>query len=197
MENLKKQKIIMQAKLRQKEDQITNLNKKIRELQIALKEGGSSKSLESRIKELEEELTRSKKINKSLRTEANSLAEELEQTKKALNEAKKVASTIDNQISPSGIDAESEVSKEELEYLKAQLVRKDEIIARLTEQLEMISPDALDRASGSYMKIRQLNAKIRELKAQVDVAKKSEAAMKERLLELQRKLAAKEDEFNW
>ncbi len=41
-DNLKKQKIIMQSKLKQKEDKITDLTKRIREMSIAAKSSGAS-----------------------------------------------------------------------------------------------------------------------------------------------------------
>ncbi|MHA1149844.1 MAG: hypothetical protein ACTSR8_16535 [Promethearchaeota archaeon] len=198
VDNLKKQKIIMQAKLKQKEDKITELNRKIRDFQIESKESGSSRDLERRIKELEDDLNRSKKVNQSLRAEANRLVNELEESKKALKSASKVAAT--SSIQPASIpseQAENVPSNEELEYLKTQLIRKDKIISRLNEQLEMINPQTLATAGGSYMKIRQLNSKIRELKSQVELAKKSEASMKERLLELERTKAIDDDLLKW
>ena len=41
----------------------------------------------------------------------------------------------------------------------------------------------------SFLAERKLNAKIRELRSQVELAKKSEANMKQRLIEMQRKLS--------
>ena len=198
VDNLKKQKIIMQAKLKQKEDKITELNKKVREFQIESKESSSSKNLEVRIQELEDDLSRSKNVNQSLRAESNRLASELEETKKELKSASKVKPiSAVKPVSLSGKEKEAAPSSEELEYLKAQLIRKDEIISRLNEQLEMINPQQLASVGGSYMKIRKLNAKIRELKGQVEIAKKSEASMKERLMEFQRQQARDDDLLKW
>lgn len=198
VDNLKKQKIIMQAKLKQKEDKITELNRRVREFQIESKGSGSSKDLENRISALEDDLNRSKKVNQSLRAEANRLSSELEEAKKALKAAPRaVVSPAIQPVSVPSNQTEAAPSSEELEYLKAQLARKDEIISRLNEQLEMIDPQTLATAGGSYMKIRQLNSKIRELKGQVDLAKKSEASMKERLLQLERSKAMDDDLLKW
>ncbi|MHA1292564.1 MAG: hypothetical protein ACTSQJ_07860 [Promethearchaeota archaeon] len=197
---LKKEKIILQAKLKQKEDKITELTKKIRELSIISKEASLPKSLDKKIKMLEDELKRSRKVNKDLRAENSNLLKQIEEMKRikathqpssGISKIQKVS--IPNSTPPSTGGA----NQEEIEYLKNQLLKKDEIISRMSEQIDMLKPENLSAIGSSYMKTRQLNAKIRELRSQLDLAKKSEAAMKERLIEMQRKMALRDEELNW
>lgn len=201
-DNLKKQKIIMQAKLKQKEDKITDLNQKVRELQINAKESGGNQNLAEKIDRIEEEIARSKKVNKQLRSENNRLMKELEETKKELksarqqpkSESKLEAVSVPGQQTQANQEGPS---AEELEYLRGQLQKKDNTISQLTEQLQMINPQQMANVGGSYMKVRKLNAKIRELKGQVELAKKSEASMKERLLQMEREKARDDDLMKW
>lgn len=203
--DLKKSKIIMQAKLKQKEDKITDLTKKLRQLSITSKESSGSKDNDRRIEELEAELNRSRKINKNLRSENESLGQQLIVANKSQPSVPIPASISSPKLEKVSLSGEtgapaptSGIDPEELQYLQQQLGRKDEVIARLTEQIDMMKPENLSQLGGSYMQTRKLNAKIRELKGQVDLSKKSEAAMKERLLEMQRKTSMEKDfSDNW
>jgi len=203
--DLKKSKIIMQAKLKQKEDKITDLSKKVRQLSIASKESSGAKDSSKRIEDLEGELNRSRKINKNLRSENASLTQQLEAAKKAKAAAPSPAAPSVSKLEKVSLAGETSspapaagIDPEEINYLKNQLARKDGIIARLTEQIDMMKPENLSQLGGSYMQTRKLNAKIRELKGQVDLAKKSEASMKERLFEMQRKTSMEKDfSDNW
>jgi len=196
--DLKKSKIIMQAKLKQKEDKITDLSKKVRQLSIASKESSGSKDSDKRIEELEGELNRSRKINQNLRSENISLTKQLEDAKKTISSRASPSSPSTSKLEKVAVSGETSapaggIDPEELKYLQKQLVRKDEIISRLTEQIDMVNPDNLNQLGGSYMKTRRLNAKIRELKSQIELAKKSEASMKGRLMEMQRKTSMEKD----
>ncbi len=200
--DLKKNKIILQAKLKQKEDKITDLNNKLRQLSINAKEAGPSKDLENKIKDLEEELNRSRKVNSDLRTDNSSLEKELADVKKELaskpvvQEGPKLEKVSLPGSSPSSAAASS-VDLEELQYLREQLARKDDIIAKMSEQMEMMRPEQLEQMGSSYMKTRQLNAKIRELKSQLDLVKKSEAEMRQQMMEMNRKMALKDEDLSW
>jgi len=199
--DLKKNKIILQAKLKQKEDKITDLTNKLRELSISSKETGSSKELENKLKETEEELNRSRKVNNDLRTENSRLEKKLTETKKALADKPAIQEAPKlEKVSLPGAEktqASSSLDSEELEYLKAQLARKDQVIAKMSEQMEMMRPEQMAQMGSSFMKTRQLNAKIRELKSQLDRVKKSEADMKARMMEMNRKMALKDEELSW
>ena len=199
--DLKKNKIILQAKLKQKEDKITDLNNKLRQLSINVKETAPSKDLENKVVELENELQRSRKVNKDLRAENSSLEKQLSDAEKSLaskpvvHEGPKLEKiSLPGTTQPAA--SAPAVDLEELEYLRGQLSRKDDIIARLSEQLESMSPEQLGQGS-SYMKTRQLNAKIRELKSQLDLVKKSEAEMRLQLMDMNRKMALRDEELNW
>jgi chromosome segregation ATPase len=201
LSDLKKNKIILQAKLKQKEDKITDLSDKLRQLSISSKEAGASKELENKIKDLEEEIKRSRKVNKDLRADNSSLEKQLADTKKALaakptvqEKPKLEKVSLTDQGKPT---AAPSMDPEELNYLRAQLSRKDNTIAKLTEQLESIKPDQMGNVGGSFMKTRQLNAKIRELKSALQLAKKSEAEMRVQMSAMNRKMALKDEELEW
>ena len=203
--DLKKSKIIMQAKLKQKEDKITDLSKKVRQLSITSKESSGAKDSNNRIEELEAELNRSRKINKNLRSENASLINQLAEAKKTQASAPSPASASVPKLEKVSLSGETGapapstgVDPEELQYLQNQLGRKDDVIARLTEQIDMMKPENLSQLGGSYMQTRKLNAKIRELKSMIELSKKSEASMKQRLMEMQRKSSMEKDfADNW
>ena len=88
--NLRKQKIIQMAKLKQKEDRITELSKKLRAMAVKSSES-ISETDSTRMKELEDELNLSRKNNKSLRAENVSLKRQLEEAKKAKSGASSAA----------------------------------------------------------------------------------------------------------
>lgn len=206
IDDLRKNKIILQAKLKQKEDKITELSKKVSELSISAKESGDSKTLNSKVSELEDDVKRAKKQNDSLRNEIANLTTQLDIAKKAsANTSGKTApepvalqkvSVPGSGSSEKAPSSQIQFDNEELSYMREQLTKKDSQISQLTEQLEGMSPQQLSEGS-SYMKIRQLNAKIRELKGQLELAKKSEASMKERIIQIERTAASKEEELNW
>jgi chromosome segregation ATPase len=199
--DLKKNKIILQAKLKQKEDKITDLTNKLRQLSISAKEAGPSKDLENKITDLENELKRSRKVNKDLRSESSSLENQLADAKKALAAKPAVQETPTlEKVNLPGAEtpqaAASSADTEELEYLRTQVSRKDNIIAKLSGQLESMSPEQLGQGS-SFMKTRQLNAKIRELKSSLELAKKSEAEMRVQMMDMNRKMALKDEDMSW
>ena len=200
--DLKKNKIILQAKLKQKEDKITDLNNRLRQLSIDAKEAGSSKELENKIKDLEEELNRSRKVNNDLRNETSSLEKKIADLKRELAEKPAVQEGPKlEKVSLPGSSpppaATPSVDLEELQYLREQLARKDTIISKMSEQMEMMRPEQMEQMGSSYMKTRQLNAKIRELKSQLDLAKKSEADMRQQMMEMNRKMALKDEDLSW
>lgn len=186
LDNLRKNKIIIQAKLKQKEDKITELTKKINQLRIKQKESTSSDEMNSTVNNLKEDITRSRKINKKLRAENASLQKQLEEARKT---AKSAPSSAIQAVSVSSGSADSG----ELKKLKAEITKRDDMIASLNQELDNMAQGG----GGSFTKIRQLNAKIRELRGQLDMAKKSEDSMKARLLEMNRKISAQNFEDSW
>lgn len=202
IDKLRKDKIISMAKLKQKEDKITDLTKKVREIAITSKESGGSKDLEEKVKDLEVELKRSRKINNDLRNDNATLTKNLEEARKATKVKPAIESTskLEKVSLPGSTTPKSEqspVDSEEFEYLQSQISKKDETIARLTDQIEMMTPENLSQIGSSYMQTRKLNARIRELKSLVELSKKSEASMKERLMDMQRQLALKDEDMSW
>jgi len=167
IDKLRRDKIISMAKLKQKEDKITDLTKKVREIAITSKESGGSKDLEEKVKDLEVELKRSRKINNDLRNDNATLTKNLEEARKA-KPAIESTSKLEKVPLPGSATLKSEqssVDSEEFEYLQSQISKKDKIVARLTEQIEMMTPENLSQIGSSYMQTRKLNARIRELKS--------------------------------
>ncbi len=205
VDDLRKQKIIMQAKLKQKEDQVNDLTKKFKDQ--TSKEGEGDKGSSPKVQELESELEKLRKTNKSLRDENANLEKQLEDAKKATAEASSKAVQSETvalqKVSVPGSQPKSEPNtsdevKEELEFLREELNKKDKAISKLSEQLQSFDEQQAQMGGGaSYSKIRQMDAKLREMKNQLEVAKKSENEMKDRLIKMQRQLSARDEETEW
>ncbi len=207
VDDLRKQKIIMQAKLKQKEDQVNDLTKKIKEL--SSKEGEGEKSSSSKVQDLEAEVEKLRKNNMTLRDDKGTLEIQLEEAKRAAAEAASKAGSSETgglqKVSVPGSQPSSKAEpgvsnevKEELEFLRAELNKKDQAISKLSEQLQSVDAQQMAQGGGaSYSKIRQLDAKLREMKGQVELAKKSENEMKDRLLKMQRQLSARDEEVEY
>ena len=137
VDDLRKQKIIMQAKLKQKEDQVNDLTKKIKDM--TSKEGEGDKGSSSKVQELETELEKLRKSNKTLRDENTTLAIQVEDAKKAAAEAASKAGSSEagglQKVTVPGSQPTSEAGvssevKEELDFLREELNKKDKAISK-------------------------------------------------------------------
>jgi chromosome segregation ATPase len=188
---LRKNKIIVQAKLKQKEDKITELTNKLRKFSIKKTETRDAEKLNEKIELLKDKLSRSRGLNKKLRAEKNSLAGQLSEAKENVSSQKRSTPKV-QRVESHG--AGSGPGEEELTRLKSQIMKKDERIRSLNQELDNMAGGG---GGMSYSKIRKLNAKIRELKSQLEMSKKSEEQMKQRLYEMNRKMAAQDFEDSW
>ncbi|MGV9172967.1 MAG: hypothetical protein ACOC4M_02640 [Promethearchaeia archaeon] len=204
VDEFRKKKIIMQAKLRKKEEKITDLNKKLRTMSVKSKKSKENKELNNEIKELKEKLDLYKKNNKKLRRKNSNLSKELDKTKSKLKNAKsEKVSNLEKVNLPGSKEEENEIDSEEVKYFRKELEKKDQMIEKLSEQLDKIQSGEISGgdqgggAGGGYMQVRKLNSRIRELQSQLEMAKKSEQNMKQRLMKMQREQAAREEFEGW
>ncbi len=190
MDDLRKNKIITLSRLKQKEDKITELTKRVKQLTIERKESDITPDLGDKVNQLTDEIKRSRSINQKLRGENSSLIKQLEEAQKLGSSG---TSKIQQVSSGSSVSpGSSGVSREEIKKFQAQLAEKDNLISSLNQEL-----DSLSQGGGSYSKIRQLNAKIRELKGSLQITKRNEEDMKQRLYEMNRKLNTSDFGSDW
>ncbi|MGV9204422.1 MAG: hypothetical protein ACOC44_10455, partial [Promethearchaeia archaeon] len=153
---------------------------------------------------LKEKLDLYKKNNKKLRRKNSNLSKELDKTKSKLKNAKsEKVSNLEKVNLPGSKEEENEIDSEEVKYFRKELEKKDQMIEKLSEQLDKIQSGEISGgdqgggAGGGYMQVRKLNSRIRELQSQLEMAKKSEQNMKQRLMKMQREQAAREEFEGW
>lgn len=190
---MQKKIIVLQSKIRKKDDKISELEKKLEDLYLKLKNKPSGGGSDQDFKDLKEERDRYRKVNIELRERVDDLNNSVQMLKIKTEKISPIKKVSAPGASPAAIPVSPDEERE-INYLKEQLKKKDDILTSVQDQIESLLNQGA--GSSSYMQIRRLNMEIRELKSSLDMAKKSEALAREEIRKLRRE-KVEDEEFEW